>query len=75
MSKDDYPHIAKLETDVKNHGEVHAIIEEHDGDVDVRRGDYHVDYDQGLLFVTDGSTEHRICLDRIVRWYLPDSVF
>lgn len=67
--------IKRLESDVQKHGEVHAVIEEHDDELEVRQGTTDFDYQDGVITVDDGTTLHRVGMDRVVRWYFPVEAF
>lgn len=75
MSNDEYPQIAAMESDVNEHGEVHAIVEGHDAEIELRRDPTEFMYDEGVIAVWDGKTYHRFAMDRFVRWYTPVSIF
>ena len=67
-----HKHINSLKTDVQTHGEVHATVEEHDQEVEIRLGTVEEwDDGNGMLILSNGQTTLRIGHDRIVDWYLP----
>ena len=67
-----YPTISLMEDDVESHGEVHAVVEEMDAEVEVRQGTAVFDYDHEVITL-DGRSHpiERIGFDRVVSWYLP----
>jgi hypothetical protein len=73
----DWPVIQALVDDLKHHGEVHATVEEHDAELEIRRGTALFDYDAGVIRLHT-PTKHSnlvIGMNRIVDWYQPYSVW
>lgn len=75
----EYPYIELMETEVSKHGEVHAILEEHDSfedghELEVRKGTTEFDYDCEALIVEGADTTHYVHMDRVVRYYKPTEV-
>lgn len=72
--EDNYPHIGLMEYDVKDdHGEVHAVVEECDEEVEIRAGTAEFRYDHGVIVLNSPSEPtERICMDSVVSWYLPE---
>jgi len=66
-------HIDLLKTDVADHGEVHAHIEEagREQTVELRQGTVTWDDTHGAALVEGSDTQHRLPYDRIVDWYKP----
>lgn len=60
-----------MESDVENHGEVHAVVEEHDEEVEVRKGTSIFNYEDGVVVIDGADTLHTVGMDRFVSWYLP----
>lgn len=75
-SADDYPQAWKLQQGINAHGECHAVIAEHDTEIELRRGQTTFDYGNGVITINpqSGPRQH-ISMDAIIRWYQPDSVF
>jgi len=77
MSESKNDVLARLEEDVRGHGEAHVVVEEAGaGEVDgeeleVRLGTTTFDHDADLITIEDGRTIHRVTAESIVRWYLP----
>ena len=72
----EYPYIRLMKQVVHDHGEVHAILEEHDSfedgdELEVRVGTAVFDYDAETLVVQGADTRHYVHMDRIVRFYPP----
>lgn len=70
MSKTEYPQIAQLETDMREHGEVHAVIEEL-GERDLRQSTTYFNYEAGILTVEVENTTWRVGMDRVIAHYKP----
>ena len=64
-----------LEADVEQHGEVHAHVEEHDDEVEIRLGTTEFDRDNEVLRIETADTERVIGFDRIVSYYLPTEFY
>lgn len=73
---DDYPQAWLLQKDINAHGECHAVITDHDREIELRRGNTTFKYGIGIITI-DPQSEPRqhVSMDAIVRWYQPDSVF
>ena len=75
----DFPYIELLEAVVEEHGECHAIVEEHDAgehmadaeEIEVRQGTTTFDYDSEALVIEGADTTHYVHMDRVVRFYKP----
>lgn len=65
----------QMRSDIEDHGEVHVIVDEHDGELDWRKGQTTFDFQSEVVAVYDGTTEHFFDFDNIIRWYEPYSVF
>lgn len=70
---DDWPVIEALIADVNSHGEVHATVEEHDKELEVRRGTVYFDFKRGVIRIDTASKfdDLVVPMDRIVDWYKP----
>jgi len=64
-----------LESDVNEHGEVHAIVAEHDEEVEIRLGTTDFDHDNGVLRIDTADTQQVIDADEIVSYYLPTEFY
>jgi len=70
---DDYPQIVIMEQDVDRHGEVHAVVEECDQEVEIRQGTANFEYMHGVITLDPPSQPlERIGMGRIISWYLPE---
>lgn len=65
--------IEQLQADVEEHGEVHAIVEEEDKEVEIRQGT--ATFGEDVLTLDNGQTTKPIATDRIVSWYKPVSFY
>jgi len=65
--------IGHLRNDIEQHGEVHATFEEHDEDVELRKGTVDICDDCNLITV-DAASEpiERFGYDSLVSWYMPE---
>lgn len=69
--------IEKMEEQVEEHGEVHAVIEEAGAggvegeEIEVRQGTTTFDYDSEALCIEGADTTHFVAMDRVVRFYPP----
>lgn len=64
-------HIQLLVQDVKDHGEVHAVVEELEHEIEIRMGTTYVSTAGNVLRIVSSDTEHVVPFDRIAYWYLP----
>lgn len=65
---------AKLKNDVSDIGEVHAVIEEHDKDLEIRDGQ--VDWGKHQFTIdVPGHGERNFEYDRVIDWYEPDEMW
>ena len=71
----DYPYIVELQQDCRDHGEVHAVVEDHDAELELRDGTTEFHYERGCLTVEGPDTTHVVNFDDVVRHYRPMSVF
>lgn len=65
-----------LEHEVQEHGEAHAVFEEHDDEVEIRWATTTFDYEHGVIRVE--ATSHsplRFGMERLVSWELPTAPF
>ena len=66
----------ELQADVDQHGEVHATIEEHDAELEIRRGQVHWDTPSERCFTLRSHGElHTFQYDRVVNWYTPQDIW
>lgn len=74
---DDYPVIAELASDVNVHGEVHATVEEHDTELEIRQGTASFNYEKGIIKITSEAQygDTVVAMDSIVDWYKPYSTW
>lgn len=73
---DAYPIAWDLQGDIANHGEVHAVVEEHDAELELRKGTTLFDYNSGLLCVDRMDlSDYKVPFSRIVSWYMPREMF
>ena len=69
--------MSRMEEDVHDHGEVHAVIEEAGAgcvvgeEIEIRQRTTTFDFEAGLITVEDGKTLYRFPFEKVVRWYLP----
>lgn len=78
-AKEEFPYIAVMQSVVAQHGECHAILEEHDSfdhgkELEVRQGTATFDYESETLVVEGADTEHYVHMDRVVRFFPPREV-
>ena len=68
--------IDELKADVSDIGEVHATVEEHDKELEIRDGQVRFD-DSAELMVFDvpGHPVTKVPYSRIVDWYEPDELW
>lgn len=75
--------LQRLQEDIHDHGEVHAVIEEPDAgeffdnehdEIELRLGTTTIDTEAELITIEGADTIHRIDADAIIRWYLPVEV-
>jgi hypothetical protein len=59
--------------DIADHGEVHATVEGHDSEIELRIGTTRFDYNTGLLTVRTNTEQQQVALDRVISWYKPRS--
>ena len=84
MTEHDYPYIERMQQVVEQHGEVHAVLEEHDSavleehdsfedghELEVRKGTASFDYGTETITVEGADTTHFVHMDRVVRYYPP----
>lgn len=79
MTEHDYPFIERMQYVVEEHGEVHAVLEEHDSfehgdELEVRQGTAEFDYGTETIAVEGADTTHYVHMDRVVRYYPPTEV-
>lgn len=68
--------IIQLKEDVATIGEVHAVIEEHEKDLEVREGQVTWDHPTDGSFAVETRTDYvEMPYDRVIRWYVPDGVW
>lgn len=75
MTNNDNPYIAELYRDVRDHGEVHVVVEEHDAEVELRKGQTEFLWERRCVTVDGPDTEHVFDFDRFVRHYKPKTIF
>ena len=63
-----------MKTAVDDNGEVHAILEEHDKELEVRAGQL-VDVDADHFAVATRSEKYVVAKDRIVSFYVPQEIW
>lgn len=64
----------RLKRAVKNHGEVHAYVEEL-GEVEMRSGQTDFHRSDNMVSVYDGKTRIYIDIDHVIGWYKPMEAF
>lgn len=74
---DDHPRMKEMKDQVDEHGEVHAVVEEHDRELEVRQGMAVFDFDRGLIrfFGDENKESPTVMFDSIIDWYKPKSVW
>ena len=66
--------IQKVQTDIEQHGEVHATFEEIDEEVELRQGTAEFDDDASVITLESSSqATERFGYERLVSWYLPEN--
>lgn len=66
--------IQKVQTDIEQHGEVHATFEDIDEEVELRQGTAEFDDDVGVITLESSSqVTERFGYERLVSWYLPEN--
>jgi len=70
-----HPYIVELQRDVKKHGEVHAVVEEHDEEIELRYGPTEFHYERGCITVGGPDSTHVFNMDSVIRHYKPYEVF
>lgn len=67
-----------IESQIKEYGEIHVVVEEHESVMGVEEEDYiglrdnnttEILHDDDLIYVDDGSTEHYIDASRVVYFH------
>lgn len=61
--------------DMRRHGEVHAVFEEHDAEVELRKGTTTFDVNKSVFRVQGPDTEYVFKFDSLVSYYKPMEVF
>lgn len=61
--------IRLLREDVEEHGEVHAVVAEHEDEVEIRQGTASIG--EEVIRLDNGRTTLTIDADEIVSWYKP----
>lgn len=74
---DDYPVIKELVSDVNVHGEVHATVEEHDKELEIRQGTASFNFEKGIIKLTSEANygDTTVAMDSIVDWYKPYQIW
>lgn len=75
MSKSDYPFVAAAQSDMQSHGEVHAVFDEHDSEIELRNGVTEFDFNNGLISVEGPDHTVKFGMERLVSFYKPVEVF
>ena len=70
-----YPTVVSLMRDVLDHGEIHARWADSDDQVEVRQGTATFNFDDEVIVIDDGITEHAFAMDQIVSWEKPMNVY
>lgn len=74
--KEDLPGIVRqMVLDLNEHGEVHAVIEDVDGEVELRLGATHVDAEYGVIEVYDGTNHVVFDAGRVISYYKPTGIY
>lgn len=60
--------------DLEAHGELHAIVEEHDDELELRLGQTDI-MEDGRILVTSYGETHVFHCDRIVSYYMPEEIW
>ena len=74
-TREAYPTVVSLMRDVLDHGEVHARLADSDDQVEVRQGTATFNFDDEVIVIDDGITEHAFAMDQIVSWEKPMNVY
>jgi hypothetical protein len=69
----EWPVVEALLYNVNDHGEVHATVEEHDKELEIRQGTAYFDFKNGVIRIATerGFNDLVVSMDRIVDWYTP----
>lgn len=67
--------LTDLAETVDQWGEAHAVVDEHDQELELRRGPTEFDFENGLIYVEGPTHEVTIPMDRIVSWYAPSELW
>lgn len=62
-----------LQTAIDDHGEVHMVVEEYDGEIEVRKGQYSLS--DGVLRLEGPDYVLTVDTDSIVSWYKPMNLY
>lgn len=65
----------ELRRAVNEHGEIHCVIEEIPGEVEIRKGQVEWSDDGDSFSVYDGSVRHYFDVSRVISYYKPLEVF
>ena len=60
--------------DLEEHGELHAIVEEHDDELELRLGQTDI-MEDGRIVVTSYGEEHVFHYERVVSYYKPEEIW
>lgn len=67
--------LSAMKADVDEAGEVHAVIEEHDKELEIRKGQVNWHLDDGYFCVATATDEIMVGADRVVSYYVPSEIW
>lgn len=67
--------IQAMKDDVEEAGEVHAVIEEHDKELEIRKGQVSWHLADGYFCVATATDEVMLEADRVVSYYVPSEIW
>jgi len=75
MTDEDFPYVTEVYRDLQEHGEVHAVVEGHDGEMELRQGATVFHWDRNCLSVVGPDTTHIVRFDSLYSHYCPREIF
>lgn len=69
------PLLQAMKSDVNDAGEVHAVIEEHDDELEIRKGQVEWHLGDGYFCVATATDEVMVHADRVVSYYVPSEIW
>lgn len=72
----EYPAVWKLQRDTANNGETHVVIDGHEKELELRRGQSTFDYNDALIRIKRrNDSDYNITFDSIQSWYVPQNIW